>query len=146
MTTFYKVIILGSRLLVGFVLLYAGWNKLLDPQGFASSIGNYHLLPWGLENMVAIVFPWMEIIAGSGLILGIFIDGSATISIFLFTIFILAIGSALLRGYNIECGCGLNSGDLVGLDKILENSVFVMLSVVILLRKEKWFEFSCNSF
>ncbi|MEE9189534.1 MAG: MauE/DoxX family redox-associated membrane protein [Candidatus Neomarinimicrobiota bacterium] len=141
MTTFYKVVLLGSRLLIGFVLLYAGWNKLLDPQGFASSIGNYHLLPWGMENTVAIVFPWIEIIAGLGLIVGIFTDGSATVSIFLFTLFILAIASALLRGYNIECGCGLKSGDLVGLDKILENSVYLILSVVILRRKEKWFEF-----
>jgi uncharacterized membrane protein YphA (DoxX/SURF4 family) len=141
MITINKVIILGSRLLIGFILLYAGWNKLLDPQGFAISIGNYHLLPWGLENTAAIVFPWMEIIAGSGLIIGIFVDGSATISIFLFATFILAIASALLRGYNIECGCGLKSGDLVGLDKILENSVYLMLSIFILRRKEKWFEF-----
>ncbi len=133
-------LIFVSRIVIGVILIYAGVNKLSNPNEFASAIDNYHLLPFGSENLVAIIMPWIEILAGIGLILGIYVNGSALIALVMFGIFIIAIASALVRGYNIECGCGIKAGDMVGIDKILENTVYFALAWLILKRKSRVLE------
>jgi uncharacterized membrane protein YphA (DoxX/SURF4 family) len=133
-------LIFVSRIVIGVILIYAGVNKLSNPNEFASAIDNYHLLPFGSENLVAIIMPWIEILAGIGLILGIYVNGSALIALVMFGIFIIAIASALVRGYNIECGCGIKAGDMVGIDKILENTVYFALAWLILKRKSRALE------
>ncbi len=133
-------LIFVSRIVIGVILIYAGVNKLSNPNEFASAIDNYHLLPFGSENLVAIIMPWIEILAGIGLILGIYVNGSALIAFVMFGIFIIAIASALVRGYNIECGCGIKAGDMVGIDKILENTVYFALAWLILKRKSRALE------
>ena len=40
-------------------------------------IGNYNVLPFGLENIVAITLPILELFIGCCLIFGIMLDGSA---------------------------------------------------------------------
>jgi len=133
-------LIFVSRIVIGVILIYAGVNKSSNPNEFASAIDNYHLLPFGSENLVAIIMPWIEILAGIGLILGIYVNGSALIAFVMFGIFIIAIASALVRGYNIECGCGIKAGDMVGIDKILENTVYFALAWLILKRKSRALE------
>jgi hypothetical protein len=54
--------------------------------------------------------------------------------------FIIAIGSAILRGYNIECGCGLKEGEMVGVGKIIEDSIYFLLVWLIYKRSGNWFE------
>jgi uncharacterized membrane protein YphA (DoxX/SURF4 family) len=139
MKTNTKLIII-SRLVIGFILVYAGLNKLTNPAAFANAIDNYHIIPFGFENLAAIIIPWLEIFAGIGLILGVYVNGSALIASVLFGVFMISIASALLRGYNIECGCGLKAGDMVGIDKIIENAVYFALSWLILKRKSKSLE------
>ena len=53
------------------------YDKLLNPQQFARDISNYHLIPFGLENFVAIILPWIELFIGTSLIIGIMVEGSA---------------------------------------------------------------------
>ncbi|MFQ6615044.1 MAG: MauE/DoxX family redox-associated membrane protein [Fidelibacterota bacterium] len=131
------ILILAARLIMGFVMVYAAVDKIADPLTFSRAISNYHLIPWGLENSMAITLPWIEILAGIGLIVGLYLDGAALVTQGLMMVFILAIGSAILRGYNIECGCGLKSGELVGLPKLLEDFVYLGLSVLIYFRSDR---------
>ena len=56
------------------------------------------------------------------------VDGSIVITSALLVLFNLMIAQAILRGFNIECGCGLKEGQLVGIEKILENFVFLALN------------------
>ncbi|SVB39507.1 uncharacterized protein METZ01_LOCUS192361 [marine metagenome] len=93
-----------------------------------------------MENIIAIILPWLELLIGMGLILGIMIDGSARISAYLMVMFILMISQAMLRGYNIECGCGLKEGEMIGFNKILENIVFLGGSYIVIQRKKRLFE------
>jgi len=55
-------------------------------------------------------------------------------------LFILFIFQATLRGFNIECGCGLKEGEMVGWNKILENLVFLGASYLVWHRQQKLFE------
>mgnify|MGYP001438803999 CR=1 FL=1 len=83
----------------------------------------------------------MEFFIGTGLILGIMVDGSIMISSFLLLLFNVLIAQAILRGFNIECGCGLKDGQIVGVEKILENFVLLGFAYILNLREKKFFEF-----
>ena len=93
------------RMILGVIFFYAGIIKIYDPQGFALAVYNYHILPGFLINPVAVILPWVEVIAGAALILGIMVQGSSLIVSGLLVIFLCAIGAALVRGLDISCGC-----------------------------------------
>jgi len=120
--------------------VWASLDKIQDPAQFSRDVANYHVMPFGLENLSAIVVPWLELLIGIGLIIGVMVDGAALISSGLMLLFIVLISQAILRGYNIECGCGLKEGQLVGLEKVLENIVFLGASYLVLIRPKKLLE------
>lgn len=136
-----NIIVLTARIIVGGILIYASASKIIDPGGFARAIDNYHIIPFGLENIMAIILPWLELIVGICLIIGVFIDGAAFLVIIMMVVFISAITFAILNGYNIECGCGLKPGELVGIRKIIEDLIYLILVLIILKRPNRIFEF-----
>ena len=125
---------------MGVLWVWASLDKIQDPAQFSRDIANYHVMPFGLENLSAIVVPWLELLIGIGLIIGVMVDGAALISFSLMLLFIVLISQAILRGFNIECGCGLKEGQLVGWEKILENIVFLGASYLVMIRPEKLLE------
>ena len=129
---------------MGLVLVIAGVDKIIQPAEFAKAIDNYHIVPYGFENLIAIILPWLEVIVGTALITGFMVDGAAILSLGMMTFFVVAISSAILRGYNIECGCGLKSGEMVGAGKIIEDLVYILMCVLIVFRKEKKWEIFPN--
>ena len=135
-----KYFIISLRLILGIVFLWASFDKILDPASFAKNISNYHVVPFGLENTIAIFLPWLEFLIGTGMILGIMIDGSIMISTFLLLLFNILIAQAIIRGFNIECGCGLKEGQMVGVGKIYENFALLGIAYILSLRREKFFE------
>ena len=135
-----KYFIVSLRLILGTVFLWASFDKILDPSSFAKNISNYHVVPFGLENTIAIILPWLEFLIGTGMILGIMVDGSIMISSFLLLIFNILITQAIIRGFNIECGCGLKEGQMVGVGKILENFALLGIAYILAIKKEKFFE------
>ena len=135
-----KYFIICMRLILGTVFLWASFDKIFDPASFAKNISNYHVVPFGLENTIAIILPWLEFFIGTGLILGIMVDGSIMISSFLLLLFNILIAQAILRGFNIECGCGLKEGQMVGAGKILENFALLVIAYILTLREQKFFE------
>ena len=138
----YRIYLLFlARVFLGTMWVLAGIEKIADPAQFSRDISNYHLLPFGLENTVAIVLPWLELLIGLSLIFGLYINSASFISGALMVVFILFISQAMVRGFNIECGCGLKEGQMVGWEKIFENILFLLGSFFILIRKEKILEF-----
>jgi uncharacterized membrane protein YphA (DoxX/SURF4 family) len=125
-----KYLLLISRLLLGFIFIYAGMEKISDPGSFAVSINNYKLLPLSIINIAALILPWIEVTAGLLLIFGIVIKENAVIITSLLIIFFIAISISLFRGLNIDCGCfGTINASKVGLMKLLENFVLILLGV-----------------
>lgn len=93
------------RLVVGIIFIYASYYKIIDPQSFAKSIWYYHLIPGSLINIIAIVLPWVELLAGIGLIIGVNYKGSVALVNLMTFVFIIALLSAIIRGVSIDCGC-----------------------------------------
>ena len=141
MNRVHPVLILIIRLLLGATFIYVSYNKILDPAKFARDISNYHIIPFGLENTVAIILPWLELIIGLGIVLGVCIDANVFISGGLLILFIILIAQAILRGFNIECGCGLKDGQMVGWSKIIENFLYLGACYIIFESKARILEF-----
>ena len=68
------------RFMIGGVFIWACHDKIIDPSKFAREISNYHVIPFGLENTIAIFLPWLELFIGVGLIAGFYINANALLS------------------------------------------------------------------
>jgi len=96
---------LRVQIALGIIFVVAAWPKIADPPGFAHMIFNYRILPGSLINLSALTMPWLELLAGLCLILGIWTRASRTIVALLLITFMIAIAFNLLRGNAIDCGC-----------------------------------------
>jgi len=94
-----------ARLVLGAVFIYASIDKILHPEAFAKAVYNYQILPDSLINLTAITLPWLELILGVFLVIGLFREGSACIATALMLVFLGAMIFNLARGLDIHCGC-----------------------------------------
>jgi uncharacterized membrane protein YphA (DoxX/SURF4 family) len=83
----------------------AGIAKVADPPGFAHEIHNYQLVPGVAVNAMALVLPWLEILLGAALFLGLATRTAARLLAFLLVVFIAALSINLARGRPVDCGC-----------------------------------------
>jgi putative oxidoreductase len=79
--------------------------KIADPPAFAHMIYNYRLAPGGVINAMALLLPWVELLAGIGLVLGVWKREAAIVVGLLLVLFLVAIGINLARGHAVDCGC-----------------------------------------
>jgi uncharacterized membrane protein YphA (DoxX/SURF4 family) len=79
--------------------------KIADPPSFAHMIYNYRLVPSSLINISSLVMPWVELLAGLALILGVWKAAARTLVAILLAVFIIAISINLFRDNAIDCGC-----------------------------------------
>ena len=108
MNNFSKVqpwIGLLSRLILGGVLLVAGYLKVGATEKSQMAVRAYELLPISIANIFGLILPFFEVAVGLLLILGAATRISAALGGFTMFIFIIAIAQAWARGLNIDCGC-----------------------------------------
>lgn len=123
-----KYLLLLLRFILGFVFIYAGIEKTIEPGAFANSISNYKLIPEIFVNIIAITLPWIELITGILLIFGISVKENAMIISALLFLFIVMIAISLMRGLSIDCGCfGTVGGAKIGMYKIIENILLLAI-------------------
>ena len=137
-------VVIISRLILGAVFIYASWDKIMNPDDFAKAVGNYHVLPFGLENLLALILPWLELFTGICLIIGVMVDGATILVVLMNIVFIFAISQALARGISIECGCfsvSSEGGSNIGIQTILRDIGYLLLAYVVYYRQDNNFEF-----
>lgn len=94
-----------SRLLLAAVFIYAGVIKANDVVGFAGEIANYQILPYAWNFLVAATLPYLELLCGILLLLNMRVRPAVLVLFALNIIFIFALISAIVRGFDIDCGC-----------------------------------------
>jgi len=87
------------------VFVAAALPKIADPPAFAHMIYNYRMVPGALVNALALVMPWIELVVGILLIVGVWRREAALVAVLLLLVFLVAIGWNLARGHPIDCGC-----------------------------------------
>ncbi len=120
-----------TRIYLALVFIISGLDKINDLSSFAQSIENYRILPISVINILAIILPWIELVTGVFLLVGIYIKENAFLIFSLLLIFTISIASAVLRNLDIDCGCqGTFDGQKVGILKIIENAALMIVSLL----------------
>jgi len=100
-----KWLLLGARVYLGLVFVIASWHKIMVPEIFALDVATYQFLPLWATNGFALVLPWVELLAGVMLILGLRARAAALLALCMMLSFILALLWALHLGLDMACGC-----------------------------------------
>ena len=126
------------RIIVGGFFVYTGLLKISDPAVFATDVSNYRLLPHPVINLFAITLPWVEVVAGTTLVLGRWSRASALTIAVLLVVFIIAVSQALARGLDIKCGCfGTVTASKAGLETLaLEVTLLAMAAWLVWREKD----------
>jgi hypothetical protein len=93
------------QIALGAIFVVAALPKIADPPSFAHMIYNYRLVPGAAINALALIMPWVELLVGLALILGVWPRESAALAGLLLLVFIGAIAINLARGRAVDCGC-----------------------------------------
>ncbi len=117
------------RIVLGCIFIYASLDKIRHPDLFAEAVYNYQLLPEMAVNLVAICLPWLELLSGILLVLGLWVEGSILILSGLMVVFIGALGINLARGLDVHCGCFITqSSDPITILTLFRDSLFLLLA------------------
>lgn len=129
-----------ARILIGTIFIAAAIDKIANPDAFAKSINNFHLLPYEALNIPALILPWVELLTGAMLLFKIKEKASTFLISGMLIVFIIAILTAIARGYNIDCGCFGESSPAaaaevtkVGWEKVLEDARWLVASLFLFL-------------
>jgi uncharacterized membrane protein YphA (DoxX/SURF4 family) len=101
-------VVLPSRLILGGLFVFAAWMKLSNPQAFADSVLAFKIIPEKAEHLSTLttfVVPWIEMIAGVMLIVGLWARAAALVLSLMLVVFIVGIASVLYRHMDVSCGC-----------------------------------------
>lgn len=122
------------RCLIGGLLIVSGAEKLISPyQNFLYVVQGYALLSPFLEEITARVIPWIELMTGVFLFLGLWLPTVLKLSLALFGSFMLVVGQALIRKLPLtECGC---FGEFISLPPyavlIMDSVIFIVLALLL---------------
>lgn len=93
----------GFRWLLAAVFLYSGVVKLADPQNFATVVAGFGLLPKALLFPVALLLPFLEVVAGIGTLFAV--RGSLAVIAGMLVLFMAVLVYGISLGLDIDCGC-----------------------------------------
>ena len=96
---------MAARWVIGLTFIYASYHKIVAPADFAKIVYGYELFPHDAINLIAIILPFIELIAGLALILGIYPRSAVLIINGMLVAFIIVLSVNLIRGHEFNCGC-----------------------------------------
>jgi len=108
-------IAIGAGIILGLIFIASGIGKIIDPTAFRNTLLKTALLSWNLSVILAYVIPWLELVLGICLALGIMLKPAAGVSFVLIMGFI-AQNILMIKMKLTEDNCGCFGG----LEQILE--------------------------
>ncbi len=102
---FHPWLTVRVQIALGAVFVAAALPKIADPPGFAKAIWNYQLFPaWSVQPS-ALLLPWLELLCGLALCLGLWTRAAAAWVGALLLAFTVALSINLARNHPVDCGC-----------------------------------------
>jgi len=99
-----------------------------------------------LARFYGATLPWLEVIIGALLILGLFSRFASAIGSLVAFSFIVANSVVLYRGLNLECGCFGDLAVLRSRDALIIDIVVLIMALQILLRKGEFLSLDSKIF
>jgi len=121
------------RIIIGGIFLVSGLAKISDPVRFLFTLREFRLFPESIVPFTAVFLPWLEFFLGLSVVLGVLYRTSALMLAGLNILFIIALGSVIVRGFEVDCGCFglvadiLKLPDMADWKAVVRNVIFVML-------------------
>jgi uncharacterized membrane protein YphA (DoxX/SURF4 family) len=119
------------RLFIGIMFIYASTTKIAYPAEFAKNVEAFRLAPYWLVNPVAVLLPWLELICGLFLVIGLSTRTAAVVVGALLAAFTVGIAINVMRDAPISCGCFDSVGEEISWWYVLRDSILVLLTVQI---------------
>jgi uncharacterized membrane protein YphA (DoxX/SURF4 family) len=117
------------RIILGLLFIVSGAEKVISPaENFFYVIEGYDVLPLWLARIVSVTFPWIELLVGLFIALGLWLRPAFYGLLLISASFIGIVGQAIIRKLPIEnCGC---FGNLIHLPLqgviILDSTIFAV--------------------
>lgn len=136
------LLIVPLRVALGGLFCIAAVSKLQEPQTFAEAIKAFkvvdHIALGHLIATAAFVIPWVELIAGAALVLGLWSRAAALTIALALAAFIAGLVSVIARGIDASCSCFGNLNlfclSAVGACQVIRNSVMLLPAVYLVWR------------
>jgi putative oxidoreductase len=126
-----KLLIL-LRIVVGGAFIYASRDKIVHPVEFADAVMGYRIVPTELVTLVATVLPWLELLLGLGLVLGLLSVSSAAWASLLSLGFLAGKVSVILRGLDVSCGCfSVNGTSSISWSDLPANALLLLVALLL---------------
>ena len=95
-----------ARWLLGAVLVAAGGFKAAHPVEFHADLVAYGIgLPDAWLRGIAVMLPWLEVVAGIALGVDFWPETIRFVSVGLSAVFVAVLAQAMVRGLEVRCGC-----------------------------------------
>jgi uncharacterized membrane protein YphA (DoxX/SURF4 family) len=131
---------LTVRLAAAGVWLVAGAAKLADLEHFRAQVAQYRVLPHGIEAPFAYSLPFVELLLGLYLLVGLLTHAAAAAGSALMLVFLAAQALAWARGLSLDCGCfGSLAHEHVGIGTILRDVALGLPTFALTLRPARTF-------
>jgi uncharacterized membrane protein YphA (DoxX/SURF4 family) len=139
---------LALRWSLAITFIYACIHKISVPYDFALQVATYQLLPLSIINLQAVILPWVELVTGVLLIVGLFTRPAALITCGMNIMFIVAIALALSADLQLQCGCfaAADVGDQMDSSLIVRDAIFLVIGAAVVairpdrLTVDRWLE------
>jgi len=114
------------RIGLGLWFVWSGGQKVFGSglDRFTQDVANYQMVGPPLDALAAYTLPWVEIVTGLGLMLGMLRRGTLLAFCGLVTAFTVAIGWAWAHQLNIACGCHGSDSPIQYWLKLLEFAAY----------------------
>lgn len=128
------------RVVLGIVFIVSGSSKLSEAAVFIDQVEGANVLPHALARAYATALPYVEIVIGALLILGLLSRFAAGIGGLMALSFIIGNSTRLYRGLYGECGCfgSIAFLQLSTLDALMVDVVLLIMATQILIHKEEF--------
>jgi uncharacterized membrane protein YphA (DoxX/SURF4 family) len=126
-----------SRIFIAAIFIYAGYTKVLAPIQFAAAIEKYQILPPGGVLWVVKTLPWIEIVLGILVLLGVKIRYFAGAAASLLAFFVVVMAVTYARGIEADCGC-FGIGEPISPLTLLRDTLFIIPAAFLV--AQPWFE------